>query len=45
MLTLDTLRRTLATGLFWAATLLSAPASASLLWHWQYTGEDIEANG
>ena len=45
MLTLDTLRRTLATGLFWAATLLSAPASASLLWHWQYTGVGIEANG
>lgn len=45
MLTLDTLRRTLATGLFCAATLLSAPASASLLWHWQYTGVDIVANG
>ena len=45
MLTLDTLRRTLATGLFCAATLLSAPASASLLWHWQYTGVDIEARG
>lgn len=45
LLTLDTLRRTLATGLFWAATLLSAPASASLLWHWQYTGVAIEARG
>jgi PEP-CTERM motif len=45
LLTLHTLRRTLATGLFWAATLLSAPASASLLWHWQYTGVDIEARG
>jgi hypothetical protein len=45
LLTLDTLRRTLASGLFWAAALLSAPASASLLWHWQYTGVAIEARG